>query len=589
MKDSIPMETLKVALYVRVSTEEQIERYGIPLQIESLKALIKSRPKLEDGRDSMTLAGEQHIYMDKGFSGTLPLNERPAFLKLKEDILHAPAGQRPFDVIAVYKIDRFARSLKILLEAIDFFEQNEIKLLSANESIDTSTPFGRAMLSIIGVIAELERDTIVDRTQAGREQAFEAGVAMGSNVPYGYVKDEYKKYKIFEYEANIVREIFRLFVEGRNTADEIAKSLTSNDVPSPQASAILNNKRKGIIKKKNPIVFWRAERVRYILKDEIYIGKIYSNKKRGGKDLPKSEWKLSPATAPAIIDIVTFTKAQKLLADTSYHLKEAKDKHIYLLRGLLKCECCYDPQHDLGRINWIGDRKEIRKGSKKFTYSYKCGRKNARKHTRICSTLPLPAEAIEQYVTNFTRKLLKDPKGVFEYQKKLKSKTSLLEHLEKKERSISNIINDLVFQRENLREQHKHGHISIAYLNKSLKDLGVREMSFRELLKVTRGEIAQSSLTQEYLKALNLFSDKYKAGLEDLYANRQELYTLLHELIEEIVVYSRPVKKTDIIAGKKKEVQQIPNKLHIKLKLPQDLLQELIAISSGSNSASGAR
>lgn len=305
-----PEITLRVAIYIRVSTDEQVERYGIPLQREALLALIKSRPKLEGGRDGMILAGvkDEYIYIDQGVSGTVELAQRPAFSKLIEDITLAPVDQRPFDVVAVYRIDRFARSLKILLEAIDFFEDNGVKFISANESIDTSTPFGRAMLGIIGVIAELERATIKQRTIAGREQAFEAGTVLGVNAPFGYIKDPNKKYKVLEPEAVIVQQIFDMFVNEDRSVEYIARQLTKQEVLSPEVSAIRYLKRKGSSLKKTSISYWRPNRIMVILKDEIYIGKIYGNMKKDGKELPKNEWKLSQQPSPMIIDDVLFEK-----------------------------------------------------------------------------------------------------------------------------------------------------------------------------------------------------------------------------------------------------------------------------------------
>src|SRR3989338_2152810 len=286
-------ESLRVAFYLRVSTEEQVEKYGIPLQRDTLENLIKSKGKLENGKPVWIFAGERYVYIDDGVSGTVPLEERPGFGKLKEDIALAPAGNQPFDVVAVYKIDRFARKLKILLEVTDFFEDNDIEFISANESIDTSTAFGRAILSFLGVIAELERENILERTQAGREQAVKSGVAMGGGATYGFIKGEDKKLTILEEEAKVVRHIFSMFVNERQSAYKIAQYLTDHEVLSPQAAAKAHNKSKRAVTKKNPIVFWRPERVREILKDEIYIGHYYYNKTKNAKLLPKSEWKLS--------------------------------------------------------------------------------------------------------------------------------------------------------------------------------------------------------------------------------------------------------------------------------------------------------
>ncbi len=128
MKKLNEQNQLRVALYLRVSTDDQVEKFGLDLQKTSLTGLLQSKGKLEDGREKMKLAGEKYIYIDEGVSGTTPLDDRPAFAQLKEDILLAGDGQKPFDVVAVYKIDRFARRLKILLEVIEFFEDTSFAL-----------------------------------------------------------------------------------------------------------------------------------------------------------------------------------------------------------------------------------------------------------------------------------------------------------------------------------------------------------------------------------------------------------------------------------------------------------------------------
>ena len=241
-------KTLKIALYIRVSTDEQVERYGIDLQKESLMALIKSKGCLPNGQPTWTSAGDKYIYIDEGMSGASDINERPAFIRLKEDILMFNEDNRPFDIVAVYKIDRFARSLKILLDIIELFENNNIKFVSANENIDTSTPFGKAILGIIGIIAELELETIKLRTRDGREQAVKSGVAMGAGAPYGYQKDENKKLKLLKKEAAVVKEIFRLFIEEKLSTYQIGKILEERKIVIPEVSSIENKKRKGSVR-----------------------------------------------------------------------------------------------------------------------------------------------------------------------------------------------------------------------------------------------------------------------------------------------------------------------------------------------------
>lgn len=131
---------LRVAFYIRVSTDDQVDKYGIDAQLSSLKSMIASSGTLSDGITAkMILAGEQYIYKDLNVSGATELNERPAFSKLREDLEYSKDGSRLFDVVAVYRIDRFARKLKILLDIVDYFKSQKIDFISVNESIDTST------------------------------------------------------------------------------------------------------------------------------------------------------------------------------------------------------------------------------------------------------------------------------------------------------------------------------------------------------------------------------------------------------------------------------------------------------------------
>lgn len=564
---------LRVALYVRVSTEDQGDRYGLDMQKEALLHLIKSKGQLKNGNDVWE-SSDKHIYVDE-ISGTTSPDERPGFSRLKEDIEQAPDGLKPFDVVAVYKIDRFARKLKILLDIIEFFEQNDIEFVSANENIDTSTAFGRAILSIIGVIAELERETIKQRTHDGRMQAIKKGVVMGSYAPFGYAKDENKLLKIEEQEAEIVQEIFNLFVNQKLTPYQIAKELSARNIFSPEASAVISGKKNGEIRKRSSSDFWRPESIVKILQDEVYTGKIYYNKGIRGRLYPKEQWLLSEALSPLIIDLLTFEKAKRLIETTKHERKQTVSGHSYLLSGLLRCDTCYEGSNNTERIHWIGVRKEIGKDSGKFTYSYKCGRKNDGKHEIICSSLPLPAEEIERYMLDFSKKLIRDPKATYKYQLQLKSSRKAEVLLRKRHTYLTNSLNELPARRERARDMFEQGKMSQEELNKRFEKIAAIERKNKNDLSEVEREMAKSILSQGYVMALDAFSEKYKGSLERIFSDRAETYTVLHELIEEIVVYSRPLNEGDRIAGKRKKDQKIPSRLHIKLKLPQDILHNL--------------
>ena len=188
---------MRVACYVRVSTENQLENYSIEEQTERLKAYCKAK-----GYDNY------EFYVDGGYSGG-NLN-RPGL----QTMLHAiKDGQ--ISAVLVYKLDRLSRSQKDTLNLIeDSFLANGVNFISMNENFDTSTPFGRAMIGILSTFAQLEKDQITERFTMGRIGRAKAGLFHGgAYIPIGYdYKDGYLV--VNEYEAMQVREVFDMFLKG---------------------------------------------------------------------------------------------------------------------------------------------------------------------------------------------------------------------------------------------------------------------------------------------------------------------------------------------------------------------------------------
>ncbi len=565
---------LRAAVYLRVSTDDQIEKYGIPLQKAAVEAVVNSKGKLDDGSPAMVLAGEKYVYKDEGVSGTTPLDERQGFLQMKEDIENAPDGAKPFDIVAVYRIDRFARKLKILLEVIDYFEAKNVQFISANESIDTSTPFGKAMLGIIGVIAELERETTKARTQAGKEQAIERGVYMGASAPYGYIKDKDKRLQIFPPEAEVVHEIFDLFVVEKRNTQQIADYLIDKKILTPLPSAIKHNKRRAGRTKVNDPHFWRDSTVRDIVKDEVYLGIYYYNKNQGSNRLDRSLWKKSPYTHKEIIDFGTFELAQDRIREDIALRNSMKtaDNHLYLLSGLLKCHACYDPYSDRDPINWTGTSKVIKKNNKRVYY-YQCGAKNTKKYSTVCRAIPFPADEIEEFVTNFVKDLLNDPESVYKHINALQSTKVRKRQLEKKKSEITKILNNLPRSRQNTKRMYGRGDISDAEYDEKIESIKNKEVELNKDLAAIQYQIGEGEISEIYVRTLKLFAKKYKPFLEGLMTDRQEVSELVHLIVDRIHVYTRKATTNDKIAGRKKENQVIPYQVRIDLRLPQDMMK----------------
>jgi DNA invertase Pin-like site-specific DNA recombinase len=146
-----------VALYCRVSTIEQ----SIEMQRSDLVRFCQQR--------TFTVFRE---YVDQGFSGTM--DQRPALDELMSD-----ARKKQFDGVVCWRFDRFARSTKHLIAALEEFRHLGIDFLSYQENIDTGSPLGKAMFTMIAAIAELERNIIVERIRGGIRRAKEQGKRLG--------------------------------------------------------------------------------------------------------------------------------------------------------------------------------------------------------------------------------------------------------------------------------------------------------------------------------------------------------------------------------------------------------------------------
>jgi len=148
---------MKVALYTRVSTNDQ----SVGMQASDLKRYCQQRD-FEVYKE----------YSDQGISGVK--DKRPALDELMND-----AKKKQFDGVLCWRFDRFARSTKHLITALEEFRHLGIEFISYQENIDTSSPLGKALFVIVSAIAELERNILLERVRAGLRRAKENGAILG--------------------------------------------------------------------------------------------------------------------------------------------------------------------------------------------------------------------------------------------------------------------------------------------------------------------------------------------------------------------------------------------------------------------------
>jgi len=151
-------EQLRIAIYARVSTKNGQDP---EMQLAELREYIRNR--------KWKIGGE---YVDKGISGAS--DSRPELNRLMAD-----ANRRRFDVVVVWKFDRFARSVSHLLRALETFRALGIEFVSLSENIDTSTPTGKMVFTVLASAAELERSLMGERVRAGLRNAKARGARLG--------------------------------------------------------------------------------------------------------------------------------------------------------------------------------------------------------------------------------------------------------------------------------------------------------------------------------------------------------------------------------------------------------------------------
>ena len=290
-----------LVIYSRVSTTDQ----NFQSQIDDLKRWAK----LNDYNVIKSFGEEK-----SGYDLTV---ERKVYDEMKEYVL-----KNNIKDIAIWEISRLSRSMKHLLNELDFYTQNKINIHFKKEGIDSLSDnvTNKLLLSILGAVGQMERDTFIERGQRGRMSSILKGKMLHSIPPYGYIKDKNKNWSINEKEAKIIKMIFELALKG-DTLYKIAQHLNSLKVPT--RNSILGKKSKTIngteIETK-----WQPFMIRRNLQKTLYKGiKIYKG---------------NTINVPSIVTVELWDKVQKRFTDNVGHIN--KNKHSYLFMGKIRCGVC---------------------------------------------------------------------------------------------------------------------------------------------------------------------------------------------------------------------------------------------------------
>lgn len=306
---------IRVAIYVRVSTLHQIDRDSLPMQKQDLLAYAK----IMLGTDDCV------IFEDAGYSGKN--TDRPKFQEMMSQIR---AGG--FTHLLVWKIDRISRNLLDFATMYNELKDLGVVFVSKNEQFDTSTAMGEAMLKIILVFAELERNMTSERVTATMISRANNGLWNGGRVPFGYDWDsEQQIFSINSEECNIVHMIHDLYEDERSLVRE-ARILNAKGYRTRHGNE------------------WNPVSLHIILRNVWYCGDYrYNVLKEGNRQKVKdeSEWITVENHHPAIISreqkqrIVSILDSNSRINKKKNNYKSGKYTHIF--SGLIFCGSCGSP------------------------------------------------------------------------------------------------------------------------------------------------------------------------------------------------------------------------------------------------------
>ncbi len=515
-------------LYPRVSTEDQQDRGTIETQIQfGTKYCDLHEIPLAD----------PHYYKDDGISGTIPLHERPGGSRLIED---AKAGK--IKIVLVYKLDRLGRTARVILNAIYDLEQYGVQVRSMTEPFDTSTPAGRFALTILAGVADLDRTTTLERLWLGANRWAREGKWLGGIVPYGYYVNADGYLDVNETpipgfhlsEAGVIRLIYFLVAEQKMSTKKVADYLNALAIPTSyviHARQLKRGKRK--VKTSG---HWNPGRIRNMLVNTTYMG-IHHYGKRSQKVR-----EIITREVPSIVSEETWNTARQVLKDNMIEATRCA-KRQYLLRSLIKCDCC--------GLNYSGTSFKGPKGKPKAYYV--CNGKTTYRGPLQgkCASKNIPAEWIEDFVWQDCVNFIMSPGEAIA--------------------EINNNEAEIQKHSQSLQEQ-------IEIIQKSIQD---KETEKQSILDLFRKQFISAKDVELQLEKINneklILEENQKSLTEE--ANSQKDISVKMRSAEQLLLGLQDKLNTDDLdyEVKREIIKTLVKEVRIKTKNPEDDLHQLQA------------
>lgn len=479
----------KAALYIRVSTEKQVqEGYSVSAQKENLIKFAKNQ-----GWNIFD------IYSDEGVSGK-NIKDRPEIKRLINDI-----KSKNIDVVVLYKFDRLTRDISDTEQIIKLIQEFGIEVYTiSGGTVDVSTATGRFYIRMSGVVAQLEREQTIERVKFALIQKVKEGKSLCSSTPsYGYDRIKHQEIQtINEEEAKVVKRIFKMYIDGK-TFTEIANILNAEGIPTKKKGKIQKRRNSNETCIINSV--WQAKTIKLILSNINYIGGV-----RYGINTANGFEVFNGLHEP-IISKELWNKAQERLRKVKkiFRTNHPKDDVYYC--GTLICGICH---HKLTTQRTIKRKKD---GTKRIYCGYRCVNREKGK----CNALAISHQRVENAFLNY------------------------IWNIELSEfKNINNIKQD---EEELINIKHLNKRIlEINYKKKEVMNLFmINDIDYEEMKYMINGLDKQYKILNNELKLLekqykkvkidkSLISSAFKEHWK--YLNNKERLEFLTQFIEKIVV-----------------------------------------------------
>ena len=536
-----PSAKPRVAIYARVSTQQQTEAETIASQVEALRSRVQA--------DGLCLEADG-CFLDDGYSGST--FERPGLERLRDAVA---AGA--IDRLYVHSPDRLSRNYVYQTVLLEEWQRNGVAVVFVNRPIGES-PEDQLLLQMQGMIAEYERTKILERCRRGRKHAAQLGLVSALNrAPYGYryvskqLGGGQARYEVDDEPARIVQQIFAWVGLERCSLREVVRRLKTRQIPSPTGGTV-----------------WEPTTLGALLKNPAYRGEAQFGKTRvgprrsrlrparGQSALPKNNRTSYPTAeheriaipVPALVDADLFAAVAEQLQENRQRLRAQRRPGRYLLQGLLVCECCGYAFYGKPICKPSGN------GERRFYAYYRCIGTDGYRFggQRVCDNGQCRSDQLDKVVWNDVVDLLADPDRIrHEYQRRREERnrsdgqpSAQLDKLMAAARSTV----------KRLTDAYEAGVLELADFERRVRSVRERLARLEAERQTTAQREAQAADLDASIGHLETFAQHIGAGLRDAdWPTRQKI---VRALISEVKIGKEGIR---IVYKVKPPFDQSPN------------------------------